>query len=97
MLLSVPFSMDVAIILHSLRASGIMGITPVRNNMSALSFMVEPSLVLSSCIVDGYILSSLSSCLVSTALVSVSLSFSVLGGVDLVTVELFTSSGCCVF
>jgi hypothetical protein len=42
MLLGVPISMDVAIVLHSLRAGGIMGITPVRSNHSALSFVVEP-------------------------------------------------------
>jgi hypothetical protein len=57
------------IVLHSHRAGGIMGITPVRSNRSALSFVVEPVVVLLSCIV-GYVLSALFSCLVSTEFVS---------------------------
>ena len=69
MLQGVPISMDVVIVLHSLRAGGIMGITPVRSNRSALSFVVEPVVLLLSCIV-GYVLSALFSCLVSTELVS---------------------------
>jgi hypothetical protein len=50
MLLGVPISMDVVIVLHSLRAGGIMGITLLHSIRSALSFVVEPVVVLSSCI-----------------------------------------------
>jgi hypothetical protein len=71
-----------------------MGITPVRSNRSALSFVVEPVVVLSSFIV-GYVLSVLFSCLVSTELVSVSLSCSVLIRIFWITKELLASSGCC--